>query len=170
MENEVVVGTIKTPLGDFGAAFSAKGLGRLTFASEPLSHCEDWARQWLPQARHVQDDLRLEELAEQLNAYFTGDLRQFTIPLDMRGTLFQLEVWEALLEIGYGEIRSYGQIANQIGKPKAVRAVGAANGANPVPIIVPCHRVIGSGWNLTGYGGGLPLKERLLKLEGALLV
>jgi methylated-DNA-[protein]-cysteine S-methyltransferase len=104
----------------------------------------------------------------QLRAYFAGELRNFDVPLDMQGTPFQLGVWRELERIPYGETRSYMQIALAIGAPKAVRAVGAANGANPVPIIVPCHRVIGTSGKLTGYGGGLPLKQRLLELEGAL--
>jgi methylated-DNA-[protein]-cysteine S-methyltransferase len=109
----------------------------------------------------------LREAASQLRAYFAGNLRRFQLPLDMSGTEFQKRVWRELAKIRYGETRSYAQIAAAIGTPKAVRAVGAANGANPVAIVVPCHRVIGSGGKLTGYGGGLPLKKRLLELEGA---
>ncbi len=108
------------------------------------------------------------EATRQLRAYFAGNLREFDIPLDLRGTPFQLKVWRALETIPFGETRSYLQIAVDIGAEKAVRAVGAANGANPIPIVVPCHRVIGSGGKLVGYGGGLPLKKRLLTLEGAL--
>jgi O-6-methylguanine DNA methyltransferase len=108
------------------------------------------------------------EAERQLRAYFGGELRQFDLPLDLRGTDFQLRVWRELESIPYGETRSYSQIAAAIGAPQAVRAVGAANGANPIPIVVPCHRVIGSGGKLVGYGGGLPLKKRLLELEGAL--
>jgi methylated-DNA-[protein]-cysteine S-methyltransferase len=107
------------------------------------------------------------EAERQLRAYFAGQLRRFDLPLDMRGTDFQLRVWHELESIPYGETRSYSQIAAAIGAPQAVRAVGAANGANPIPIIVPCHRVIGSSGKLVGYGGGLPLKKRLLALEGA---
>jgi methylated-DNA-[protein]-cysteine S-methyltransferase len=109
----------------------------------------------------------LREAARQLAAYFDGSLRAFTIPLDMQGTDFQLRVWRQLETIPYGEIRSYTQVAEAIGAPRAVRAVGAANGANPIPIVVPCHRVIGANGRLVGYGGGLPLKKRLLALEGA---
>jgi methylated-DNA-[protein]-cysteine S-methyltransferase len=109
----------------------------------------------------------LGEAAGELRAYFAGRLRVFRVPLDMQGTDFQLRVWNQLQTISYGETRSYAQVAEAIGRPKAVRAVGAANGANPVAIVVPCHRVIGSGGKLTGYGGGLPLKKRLLELEGA---
>jgi methylated-DNA-[protein]-cysteine S-methyltransferase len=108
------------------------------------------------------------EAERQLRAYFAGRLRRFDLPLDLRGTDFQLRVWRELESIPYGETRSYSQIAAAINAPQAVRAVGAANGANPIPIVVPCHRVIGSGGKLVGYGGGLPLKKRLLALEGAL--
>ncbi len=107
------------------------------------------------------------EAARQLRAYFAGQLRRFDLPLDMQGTAFQLLVWRELEGIPYGETRSYSQIAAAIGAPRAVRAVGAANGANPIPIVVPCHRVIGASGKLVGYGGGLPLKKRLLELEGA---
>jgi len=107
----------------------------------------------------------LMETVRQLRAYFAGDLRRFDLPLDLAGTPFQQRVWHELLEIPYGETRSYCQIACNLGAPVAVRAVGAANGANPVPIVVPCHRVIGASGKLVGYGGGLPLKRRLLALE-----
>ncbi len=108
------------------------------------------------------------EAIRQLRAYFAGELRRFDLPLDMQGTEFQLRVWRELEAIPFGETRSYSQIAVAIGAPRAVRAVGAANGANPIPIVVPCHRVIGAAGTLVGYGGGLPLKKRLLQLEGAL--
>jgi O-6-methylguanine DNA methyltransferase len=107
------------------------------------------------------------EALRQLRAYFAGQLRRFELPLDLRGTDFQLRVWRELERIPYGETRSYLEIAEAIGAPRAVRAVGAANGANPIPIVVPCHRVIGASGKLVGYGGGLPLKKRLLQLEGA---
>lgn len=101
----------------------------------------------------------------QLQEYFRGDRRVFDLPLAPRGTPFQLSVWNALLRIDYGATTSYMRVAESIGRPKAVRAVGAANGANPIPIIIPCHRVIGSGGALTGYGGGLHIKEALLAIE-----
>jgi len=107
----------------------------------------------------------LRETERQLRAYFAGRLRAFDLPLEPLGTDFQQRVWHELLDIPYGETRSYGEIARRIGAPAAVRAVGAANGANPLPIVVPCHRVIGAGGKLVGYGGGLPLKRRLLALE-----
>jgi methylated-DNA-[protein]-cysteine S-methyltransferase len=107
----------------------------------------------------------LKATAEQLTAYFGGELKVFELPLTPEGTAFQRNVWNALLTIPYGETRSYMQMAALIGAPKAVRAVGAANGQNPIPIVIPCHRVIGSNGKLTGFGGGLPLKRQLLDLE-----
>ena len=103
---------------------------------------------------------------KELNEYFSHKRKAFTVPLDMRGTYFQKQVWEALLGIPFGETRTYGQLANQLGNPKATRAVGAANGRNPIAIIVPCHRVIGLSGKLTGFAGGLDAKDHLLKLEG----
>ncbi|MFC5865354.1 methylated-DNA--[protein]-cysteine S-methyltransferase [Acidicapsa dinghuensis] len=122
--------------------------------------------------------VRLSELAEcpehpilvsaekELKEYFAGTRDAFTIPLDMRGTDFQKQVWEALLGIPFGETRTYGQLANLLGNPKATRAVGAANGRNPLAILVPCHRVIGFSGKLTGFAGGLDAKAHLLRLEG----
>jgi methylated-DNA-[protein]-cysteine S-methyltransferase len=109
----------------------------------------------------------LLEAERQLEEYFAGQRTRFTLPLDLSGTPFQRQVWRALLTIPFGETRSYAQIARQIGKPGAARAVGAANGRNPVSIVAPCHRVIGSTGALTGFGGGLDVKARLLALEGA---
>lgn len=106
------------------------------------------------------------EAARQLAAYFDGNLKEFDLVLQPEGTEFQRLVWNELLRIPYGETRSYAQVAASIGKPSATRAVGAANGANPIPIVVPCHRVIGASGQLVGYGGGLDIKARLLELEG----
>lgn len=107
----------------------------------------------------------LQRAIDELSRYFAGERITFSCPLDMHGTPFQIVVWRALLDIPYGETRSYGELASVLGRPTASRAVGAANGANPIAIIVPCHRVIGSNGLLTGYGGGLAAKEWLLKLE-----
>ncbi|MBM3755862.1 MAG: methylated-DNA--[protein]-cysteine S-methyltransferase [Acidobacteria bacterium] len=101
----------------------------------------------------------------QLRAYFAGELTAFDLAFRPHGTPFQQSVWKALAGIPYGETTSYGAIAKSIGKPDAVRAVGAANGANPIPIVIPCHRVIGASGKLTGFGGGLDVKEKLLRLE-----
>ena len=111
------------------------------------------------------DRAPFREAIEQLKAYFAGKLTAFDLALAPAGTPFQLSVWQALRTIPYGETTTYGAIAKQVGRPTAIRAVGAANGANPIPVIIPCHRVIGSNGKLTGFGGGLPIKERLLKLE-----
>lgn len=111
------------------------------------------------------DNPLLGEAARQLQAYFDGMLYRFDLPLETRGTDFQVRVWGVLKNIPYGETRSYRQVADAVGAPRAVRAVGAANGRNPIPIVVPCHRVIGADGRLVGYGGGLPLKKRLLDLE-----
>ncbi|MGR6973707.1 methylated-DNA--[protein]-cysteine S-methyltransferase [Streptomyces cynarae] len=105
------------------------------------------------------------EAEEQLEAYFAGELKEFTLELRLNGTPFQRGVWEQLRRIPYGETRSYGQLADALGKPGASRAVGLANGRNPIGIIVPCHRVIGASGGLTGYGGGLDRKRRLLEFE-----
>ncbi|MBX2800893.1 MAG: methylated-DNA--[protein]-cysteine S-methyltransferase [Myxococcales bacterium] len=108
----------------------------------------------------------IEEAIRQLRAYFDGGRTHFELPVDVPGTDFQQQVWQALTEIPFGETRSYGEVAQAIGKPKAVRAVGAANGRNPLPIVVPCHRVIGADGSLTGFRGGVELKRRLLGHEG----
>lgn len=111
------------------------------------------------------DQSAFPEAVEQLHAYFAGDLTDFDVVLELSGTEFQRKVWQALLTIPYGETRTYGEIAEQIGSPTAYRAVGLANGHNPVGIIVPCHRVIGANGSLTGYGGGLDKKKVLLEME-----
>ncbi|MGY3205201.1 methylated-DNA--[protein]-cysteine S-methyltransferase [Streptomyces sp. TE5632] len=111
------------------------------------------------------DDTVCPAAKEQLSAYFAGELKEFTLELRLHGTPFQRRVWDQLTRIPYGETRSYGQLADVLGNPKAARAVGLANGRNPIGIIVPCHRVIGASGGLTGYGGGLARKQRLLDFE-----
>ncbi len=118
-----------------------------------------------PEPDWIYNEQPFEAVRKQLAEYFAGERKDFDVPLALSGTEFQVSVLEALQTIPYGETTSYGAIAQQIGRPKAVRAVGAANGRNPIPIIVPCHRVIGSGGDLTGFGGGLDTKEALLRLE-----
>lgn len=124
-----------------------------------------FAGQQPPEGYREGESPLLEEAWAQLERYFAGELRQFSLPLAPAGTPFQQAVWRALEEIPYGETRSYGEIASQVGRPKASRAVGAANHRNPIPIVIPCHRVIGAGGTLTGYGGGLDRKRLLLDLE-----
>jgi methylated-DNA-[protein]-cysteine S-methyltransferase len=113
----------------------------------------------------LRDDTRSAEVIEQLKAYFTGELREFDVPLAMAGTEFQRRVWTELQRIPYGETTTYGELAERLGQPTASRAVGLANGKNPISIIVPCHRVVGASGSLTGYGGGLPRKRYLLSFE-----
>jgi methylated-DNA-[protein]-cysteine S-methyltransferase len=113
------------------------------------------------------DSTAFQDVVDQLDAYFAGELTDFQLGLDLQGTEFQRRVWQALLTIPFGETRSYGDIAEQIGARGAARAVGLANGHNPIAIIVPCHRVIGAGGSLTGYGGGLDRKRSLLALESS---
>jgi O-6-methylguanine DNA methyltransferase len=166
-----IVGTVPTTFGDYTAGFTPQGLAILTFPGDAAEDCRTALRRWEPTLPVTTglgpaDDPRLAQLRDELNAYFAGDLRVFRTRLDQRGTPFQRLVYHALLGIPWGETRSYGQMAVAIGRPASVRAVGAANGANPIPILVPCHRVIGANGTLTGYGGGLDLKARLLAIEG----
>jgi len=151
---------IDTPIGPVSLVAGPKGLTHLRLGATPDGSGEHPHRT----ARGV-----LEAATRQLTEYFAGRRRAFDVPLDLVGTPFQVAVWRALLKIPFGTTASYGDIARMIGKPKAVRAVGAANGANNIAIIVPCHRIVGSDGTLTGYGGGLPMKRRLLAHEGIAL-
>ena len=152
---------VESPVGRLKLVASEKGLAAIS-----------WEKGNSGGSAHLCDAVEdeggpiLVEAERQLKEYFEGKRQRFSIPLDMRGTEFQKSVWEALVRIPFGETRSYGEIAKQIGRPKAMRAVGAANGSNPIPIVVPCHRVIGSSGELTGFGGGLETKARLLEIEG----
>ena len=146
---------IDSPVGRLLVARDDEGIRMISFGGTPGP---TWTR---PRKDKLFDNVRA-----QLHAYFARKLRVFTLPLAPRGTAFQLDVWRALQAIPYGETRSYSQIAQTIGRPDAVRAVGAANGANPLPIVVPCHRVIGADGSLTGFGGGLAAKLWLLDMEG----
>ncbi len=142
-----------TPIGMLTLVAGDRGLQRIIFGHAAQA---DW--------RHDPD--ALAEAREQLQDYFDGHRRHFDLRLAPHGTLFQLSVWRSLGEIPFGQTRSYGEIAGAIGRPRAVRAVGAANGRNPLPIVLPCHRVIGSDGSLTGYAGGLEIKRCLLAHEG----
>ncbi|OBB47767.1 methylated-DNA--[protein]-cysteine S-methyltransferase [Mycobacterium sp. 852002-51961_SCH5331710] len=143
-------------------------VGQLTLAgrNDRLMHLRMVDQTYEPSREGwVADDGAFPDAVEQLQAYFAGELTEFDLRLDMVGTAFQKKVWAALLTIPYGETRSYGEIAHQIGAPGAFRAVGLANGHNPIGIIVPCHRVIGANGSLAGYGGGLDRKRALLEME-----
>jgi methylated-DNA-[protein]-cysteine S-methyltransferase len=153
---------IESPVGKLKLVASDKGLVAILWDN-------DRPHRGVPPNELIANEQHfvLVETERQLCEYFAGKRKTFNVSLDMRGTRFQKVVWEALLAIPFGETRSYGQIANQLGNPRATRAVGAANGKNPVSIIVPCHRVIGSSGKLTGFGGGLETKARLLNLENS---
>lgn len=160
---EYVAKIVDSPVGKLTLIASDHGLAAI------LWEHDDPRRVPLEVVAAAPDHPILVEAARQLDEYFAGARRVFDLPLDVAGTAFQQKVWRALLTIPFGETRSYGQIANQIGHPSAVRAVGAANGRNPISIVAPCHRVIGSNGRLTGFAGGLPAKAHLLALEGAQL-
>jgi len=147
-----------SPVGPLLFVASARGLVRLEF--EPRAQKLDQNTTQLQESKKA-----LAPYLRELNEYFSGDRREFSFPLDLRGTDFQLACWHALLEIPYGETRSYRDIAQAIGHPHAYRAVGMSNNRNPVAIVVPCHRVIASSGSLCGYGGGLDIKRKLLDLE-----
>jgi methylated-DNA-[protein]-cysteine S-methyltransferase len=140
-------------------------IGAILIAGDGGTIVETYFAGARPKPEWIRDDDALSEAAAELCAYFAGTLQAFDLPLAPRGTEFQQSVWSALLEIPYGQTTTYSAIAEKIGRPAAVRAVGAANGANPIPIIIPCHRVIGASGSLTGFGGGLDVKRQLLALE-----
>jgi methylated-DNA-[protein]-cysteine S-methyltransferase len=140
-------------------------IGAILIAGDGSAIVETYFAGGQPKPEWIRDDDALSEAAAELRAYFAGSLQAFDLPLAPRGTEFQQSVWSALLEIPYGQTTTYSAIAEKIGRPAAVRAVGAANGANPIPIIIPCHRVIGASGSLTGFGGGLDVKRQLLALE-----
>ena len=151
--------TMPSPLGTLLLVATEKGLAAVLWEGEDGSRVR--LGPTVADPRHA----ILVETERQLNLYFDGQLRQFSVPLDFQGTEFQKSVWAALLTIPWGETRSYGEIARQIGRPTAARAVGAANGRNPISIIAPCHRVVGSTGKLIGFAGGLAAKEYLLGIE-----
>jgi methylated-DNA-[protein]-cysteine S-methyltransferase len=150
---------IDSPIGPLQLLGDAQGLARIAFAGEHM-------RSVSSEPCDARTRKLLERAATQLDAYFAGRRKRFDLPLNAAGTAFQHQVWEALVAIPWGETRSYAEVARAIGRENAVRAVGAANGRNPLPLVVPCHRVIGSDGSLTGFAGGLDLKRQLLELEG----
>ena len=154
---------LPSPVGPLTLAADDAALQVLAFACEDVAQSPPAAWQLVASAEHAV----LHEAAQQLQAYFAGRLRAFDLPLQPSGTPFQQRVWQALRRIPYGDTRSYGEVAQRIASPKASRAVGAASGANPIAIIIPCHRVVGAAGQLTGFGGGLPAKQTLLALEHA---
>ncbi|CAN5165002.1 methylated-DNA--[protein]-cysteine S-methyltransferase [soil metagenome] len=153
---------IETPVGDLRIAVDEAGrLCRVAFLSEAARRGHD------PAERGARRGGAADAAAAQLREYFDGQRREFDLPLALEGSDFQRKVWRALLDVPYGATASYGEIARRIGAPLKARAVGRANGDNPIPIVVPCHRIIGSDGALTGYGGGLHVKRYLLELEAS---
>jgi len=160
LDRDLVYTFIDSPLGDLLVAGDGETLHLISFPT---------GKKTLRPAPHWREDKTpFAETRKQLDAYFAGDLTVFDLPLTLGGTAFQNEVWRNLATIPYGETATYGEMAKRAGRPKASRAIGAANGSNPLPIVLPCHRVIGSTGALTGFGGGMKAKEFLLGLEGAL--
>jgi methylated-DNA-[protein]-cysteine S-methyltransferase len=161
MNAQTIYTTIASPIGELLLTGDGTALTRL--------HMQDAPRPITPSPEWRCEDEPFATAAMQLSEYFAGERREFDLPLALHGNEFELRVWAALLEIPYGETASYGEIARTIGSPSAARAVGLSNGRNPIALIVPCHRVIGSDGSLTGYGGGLPRKRYLLDLEAGAL-
>jgi len=152
---------MRSPVGELTLVASEAGMAAILWENDPPSRVR------ISPTVHDDTHAILCEAESQLNEYFAGTRTSFSLPIDVRGTEFQKKVWAALLTIPFGETRSYAQIARQIGHPAAVRAVGAANGRNPLSIVAPCHRVIGASGKLTGFAGGLENKAYLLALENS---
>jgi len=155
------------PAGRMRVASSDRGLVYVALPRQSGRGFEGWLRRHAPDAQCQEAWAPNRDAVTQICEFLEGKRRAFDLELDLRATSFQQEVYDALLAIPYGETRSYADVARQVGRPRAVRAVGSANGSNPLPLVVPCHRVVQSGGKLGGYGGGLPLKKRLLAMEQA---
>jgi O-6-methylguanine DNA methyltransferase len=154
-------------VGEMWLAATAAGLCRVALPQRGRDGLFRWLAKHIPEGEIIMSAGANLRYAAAIAAYLAGDVREFTVPLDLRGTAFQRLVWMEVGRIPYGRTATYREIAARIGRPAAYRAVGAANGANPVPPFIPCHRVVGSDGTLTGYGGGLALKRQLLELEGS---
>jgi O-6-methylguanine DNA methyltransferase len=169
MKEVLCTSRFDSPIGLLRIVSSHKGLVYIELPHANGRGFEGWRSLHAKGAKVVEGRTAHEDMIDQLLDFLSGNRRDFAIDLDLRATEFQISVYETVSEIGYGETRSYSEIARSIGKPKAVRAVGAANGANPIPLIIPCHRVIARGGALQGYAGGLDMKAKLLATESPLL-
>jgi O-6-methylguanine DNA methyltransferase len=170
MIERVAVGSLDTPIGQLWMACSERGVCKVIFPGEGVKAALDrWLARHLAGGELTTTSPLLQRTSAEVGEYFAGRRQNFTLPLDLRGSAFHQRVWRALTDIPYGRTVSYGHLARTLGTPKAARAVGAACGANPVPIIAPCHRVLGSDGSLHGFGGGLSVKAWLLQHEGVLL-
>lgn len=161
---------MESPIGNIIILVTENGVAKIHFGEvdESLPLLKAWSKKVFLTNELEQNPIKLQPVKEQLQHYFNGTLKQFDLDIDMKGTPFQQKVWNELLNVSYGETKSYKDIAIGINAPKAVRAVGNAVNRNPLPIIVPCHRVIGSNGELVGYNGGLKKKQTLLQIENAL--
>jgi len=158
MERATAAARIQTPIGTLGVAATSRGLWRIEFD----------ARKIRPARGDAEAQAHLATAVQQLREYFLGQRKEFNLPLDLQGSPHQLRIWRALCAIPYGETLTYGELARRVGLPtSAARAAGRACATNPAPVVVPCHRIIGGDGKLHGFGGGLPRKEALLKLEGS---
>ena len=164
---KLATAVVETPIGALRLAVSETGVARIGLPRSSGPGFAGWLRSSFADAERVPWLPLLDKLSQELIEYFGGRRREFSMPLDLRGTEFQLAVWREIAAIPYGETRTYGGIADAAGRPRAVRAVGTATGNNPVPILVPCHRVIAAQGRLGGFSGGLDVKRRLLALERA---
>ncbi|MFJ5792760.1 methylated-DNA--[protein]-cysteine S-methyltransferase [Lysinibacillus sp. NPDC093197] len=165
--NVLYVDTLTYAQGDMYIIASDKGLVYIGTPNTAFEEVEKWAQKPFKGYSFEENKEKLTPYVEQLTAYFNGELTEFNLPIHVKGTSFQLAVWDALKELPYGTTTTYSAIAERIGNPKAVRAVGSAIGANPILAIIPCHRVIGKNGKLTGFRSGLTMKEFLLELERA---
>ena len=156
---------VETVLGTWSFAATENGLLRLSISEATSAPLLEWARRWEPNAEFVRDPDPLRPIAAALQSYASGELREFDLRLDLRGGEFELAAWAAMCAIPFGQTRTYGQLADELGVPGGARAIGRAAGANPVPVVVPCHRILAAR-GLGGFSGGLEHKRRLLRHEG----
>ena len=162
-DRKIYFESINTDIGQLWIGYTNKGLARLDFSTRREHFIEDLKKDYTTIIEH---DGANSDYSKQISLYLDKKLKDFNLPLDLYGTPFQISVWQELLKIPYGEVRAYKDIAIAVGREKGFRAVGMANNKNPVSIVVPCHRVIGSSGELVGYGGGIEFKVKLLRLEG----
>jgi methylated-DNA-[protein]-cysteine S-methyltransferase len=165
MGEALATAEIESPLGTLRVAATDDGVVRIAFPGGSGGGFSAWLKQAFPAANRVDGLPMLEQARAEIKGYFDGSRTRFDVPVDLRGTDFQCSVWRLLLAIPYGETRSYAEVAESVARPRAFRAVGLASGANPVPLIVPCHRVIAADGKLGGFGGGLDAKRKLLAFE-----
>lgn len=162
----VTYGELPSRVGVLRVAATEKGVCKIALGAETAGNVMAWLGRYIhPEALVEEESATVAQAIRQIAEYLDRQRRAFELPLDLRGTDFQRTVWAAVADVPYGQTRSYADIAAAIGKPSATRAVGAANGANPLPLVIPCHRLVGKDGSLTGYGGGLDVKRFLLDME-----